>query len=157
MEKNLESLNKKMELIEKELEILTERDKPAKLTPEDLVQEMAGALVVALTMSLSEEIWELAQKLSFFHIVGIYLFVLFVANLFVRYGNQKQWEQQSLMGFIQLRLLTSAVLSLIVSALVVAILGIYPTFVNGFENYLKVVLFLSSFSIIGSLGLDMAR
>lgn len=150
-------MERKVETIERELKELTERDKPSKITFSDLIQELAGALVVALPMALSEEIWELAQKLSFIHILGIYLFVLSLANLFVRYGNQRQWEKQQLFGFLQLRLLTSAVLSLIVSALVVAILGIYPTFVNGIENFVKVVFLVSSFSVIGSLGLDMAR
>jgi len=155
--KELTNLERKVENIERELKSLTERDRPSKLTFNDLVQELVGALVVALPAALSEEIWELSQKLSPIHIFGIYLFVLVLVNIFVRYGNQKQWEKQSLLGFIQLRLLTSALLSLLVSAVTVALLGVYPNFVEGWDNYLKVVLFVSSFAVLGSLGLDMAR
>ncbi len=157
MNESLEKLNDRLKSLEEEIEKLREESTPHKLSLDDLFQELAGALVVSLTASLSEEMWELAQKLSWLHISFVFLFVLVVANFFVRYGNRKQWAKQTVLGFIQLRLLTSAVLSLTVSAFVVALLGIYPTFVSGIENYFKVVLFVASFSVIGSLGLDMAR
>ena len=154
---NLETLNDRLKSLEKEIGKLREESTPRKLSLDDIFQELAGALVVALTMSLSEEMWQLAQKLSWLHVFFVFLFVLAVANFFVRYGNRKQWAKQTVLGFLQLRLLTSAVLSLTVSAFVVALLGIYPNFVSGIENYFKVVLFVASFSVIGSLGLDMAR
>ncbi len=157
LDKELETLNHQLEVLEKEIEELHKRNEPDTLHIDDLFQELAGAVVVALTMALSEEIWELATKLSFIHILFIYLFVLAVANFFIRYGNQRQWAKQTVLGFLQLRLLTSAGLSLIVSAIVVLLLGVYPTFVDSFTDYLKVVLFVAAFSTIGSLGLDMAR
>jgi len=113
LDRDLKVLNHQLEVLEKELEELRKEGKPDKLHFEDIIQELAGAVVVALTMALSEEIWELATRLSFIHIVLIYLFVLVVANFFVRYGNQKQWARQSILGFIQLRLLTSAILSFV--------------------------------------------
>jgi uncharacterized membrane protein len=157
LNENLENISDRLQHLEQELEKIVEENAPHKLSVDDLFQELAGALVVALTMALSEEIWELAQRLSWFHILCVFLFVLLVANYFVRYGNRKQWAKQTVLGFIQLRLLTTAVISLIVSAFVVALLGIYPTFVSGIENYFKVVLFVATFSVIGGLGLDMAR
>jgi uncharacterized membrane protein len=45
----------------------------------------------------------------------------------------------------------------VVSAFIVLLLGIYPNFVEGWEDYLKLVLLVSSFSLVGSLGLDMAK
>ena len=157
LDRELENLNHQLEVLEREIEKLQREKEPDKLHLDDLFQELAGAVVVALTMALSEEIWELATKLSFIHILFIYLFVLLVANFFIRYGNQRQWAKQTVLGFLQLRLITSAVLSLIVSAIAVVLLGVYPTFVDSFTDYLKVVLFVSAFSTIGSLGLDMAR
>ncbi len=157
LDKELETLNHQLEILEREIEELQRKNEPDKLHLDDIFQELAGAVVVALTMALSEEIWELATKLSFIHILFIYLFVLLVANFFIRYGNQRQWAKQTVLGFLQLRLITSAGLSLIVSAIVVVLLGVYPTFVDSFTDYLKVVLFVSAFSTIGSLGLDMAR
>lgn len=157
LDKDIKELTKQVEILEKELQELNRKENPQKLTFEDLIQELAGATAVALTISLSEEIWEIAVKLSWVHVLFIYLFILVVANIFVRYGNQKQWESQTLFGFIQLRLLTSAVLSFIVSLFVVLLLGIYPNVVNDFSNLFKVVILVSSFSLIGSLGLDMAK
>jgi len=157
LDKDIKILNDQIEVLKKEIDQLVEENKPHKLGLDDLMQELAGAVAVALTMSLSEEIWELAQRLSWFHILTIFLFVLLVANFFVRYGNRKQWANQTVLGFFQLRLLTTAVFSLSVSAFVVALLGVYPNVVNDFTDYLKVVLFVASFSIIGGLGLDMAK
>jgi uncharacterized membrane protein len=157
LNRDIKTLNRHLEILEREIEHLKEREQPHKLGLEDIFQELAGAVAVAFTMALSEEIWELAKKLDWWHILGIFLFILAVANFFVRYGNKKQWESQTVFGFIQLRLLTTAVLSLLVSAFVVVLLGVYPNVVNDFDNYLKVVLFVGSFSIIGGLGLDMAK
>jgi len=157
LDRDIKELTKHVELLEKELEELHHNSKPQKLTFEDIVQELAGATVVALTISLSEEIWDIAKKLSLLHILFVYLFVLFVANIFVRFGNRKQWEKQTILGFIQLRLLTSAFLSFLVSLLVVLLLGIYPNMVGDLNDLFKVVILVSSFSLIGSLGLDMAK
>jgi len=157
LDRDLKTLNRQLEILEKELEQLQKRNEPDKLHIDDIFQELAGAVVVALTMALSEEIWELATKLSFIHIALIYLFVMVVANFFIRYGNQRQWASQTVFRFVQLRLVTSALLSLLVSAIVVVLLGVYPTQVDTFTDYLKVVLFVAAFSTIGSLGLDMAR
>jgi uncharacterized membrane protein len=143
--------------LEKELKRFEEKGNPQKLSFEDVIQELAGAVVVALTVSLSDEIWDLAKRLSFTHALSIYLFVLVVANVFVAYGNKKGWIKQQVFGFIQLRLLTSAVISFLVASFVVLLLGIYPNFVETFGDYLKLVLLISSFSLIGSLGLDMAK
>jgi uncharacterized membrane protein len=157
LDRDIKVLNQHLELLEREIEHLRERKQPHKLGLDDIFQELAGAVAVAFTMALSEEIWELAQRLNWFHILGIFLFILLVANFFVRYGNRKQWASQVVLGFIQLRLLTTAVLALIVSAFAVVLLGVYPNMVDNFSDYLKVVLFVASFSIIGGLGLDMAK
>jgi len=153
----LSRLEKHLEEIERELRRIEEGEKPQKLKFEDVVQEFAGAVVVALTVSLSDEIWDLAQRLSLVHTLAVYLFVLLVANFFVAYGNRKGWAKQQVLGFLQLRLITSALISFVVSAFIVLLLGIYPNFVEGWEDYLKLVLLVSSFSLVGSLGLDMAK
>jgi uncharacterized membrane protein len=155
--KDIKNLNKHIEVLEQEIKKLRERNIPHKLSLEDLFQEVAGAVAVAFTMALSEEIWELSQKLSWWHILAIFFFILIVANLFILYGNRKAWAKQQIFGFVQLRLLTTTVISLLVSAFVVLILGIYPAMVDNFQGYLKVVIFVASFSIIGGLGLDMAK
>ncbi len=161
LDRDIEELTEQVKLLEREIENLNRQmeaeTKPQKLSFDDLIQELAGAVVVALPISLSEEIWELATRLSIWHILLIYLFVLTVANLFVRFGNTRQWERQSVLKIFQLRLITSAVLSFLISAFVVSLLGIYPNFVDTYTDYLKVILLVSSFSLIGSLGLDMAK
>ncbi|MEO2153867.1 MAG: DUF2391 family protein [Aquificota bacterium] len=162
----LEQIDKHLEDIDKEIHLLAEKlekldrlvdKKPSRLGLDDLIQELAGAAVVALPVSLSDEIWELATRLSLLHVLLIYGFVLLVAYLFVAYGNTKDWQKQTVFKFLPLRLLTSSFLSFGVSALLILLLGIYPNFIDTFEGYIKTVLLVSSFSIIGSLGLDMAK
>jgi len=155
--KDIELLNKHLETLERKIEEIKREREPHKLGFDDLIQELAGAVVVAFTMALSEEIWSLAQKISWLHVLGIFLFMLITANFFISYGNRKAWAKQQIFGFVQLRLLTTSVIALIVSALVILIIGIYPSMVESFEDYLKVVIFVAAFSIIGGLGLDMTK
>ncbi len=159
LNEEIRNLERHILLIEEELKRIDERTRsvPSRLGFEDLVQELVGAVVVALTVSLSDEVWSLAQKISVPHALFIFLFVLAVANLFVAYGNKRQWARQQFFGFLQLRLLTSAVISFFVAAVVSLLLGIYPNFVDTPSDYAKLVLLVASFSLVGSLGLDMAK
>jgi len=65
LDKDIKFLNKQLEILEREIEELQRERRPDRLHLDDIFQELAGAVVVALTMALSDEIWELASKLSF--------------------------------------------------------------------------------------------
>jgi len=164
MNKNTEKLQdigKKVEDLDKKIsEIYRDFEKSKKLQRfkfADFVQEFIGALIIALPFSLTEEIWELAKKLSFLRVLFIYLFVVLTIFLFIRYSKLQNWEQQNVFRFIPLRMITSLSISFSVSLISLVIFGIFPDVISDIDTLLKASLLVSIFAVIGSLGVDMAR
>lgn len=164
MNKNTEKLQdigKKVEDLDKKIsEIYRDFEKSKKLQRfkfADFVQEFIGALIIALPFSLTEEIWELAKKLSFLRVLFIYLFVVLTIFLFIRYSKLQNWEQQNVFRFIPLRMITSLSISFSVSLISLVIFGIFPDVISDIDTLLKASILVSIFAVIGSLGVDMAR
>ncbi|NPB07414.1 MAG: DUF2391 family protein [Aquificae bacterium] len=161
MKERLSSIDRRIESIEKKVnELFEDHERSKKLQNfqfADFVQELIGALVVALPFSLTEEIWELASKLSMTRVVLIFLFVAFVVYLFIKYSKLQNWKEQNLLGFIPLRLVTSLGISLLVSFFSLVIFGVYPDVLGSGYELVKATLLVSVFAVIGSLGLDMAK
>jgi len=157
----LQDIGKKVEDLDKKIsEIYRDFEKSKKLQRfkfADFVQEFIGALIIALPFSLTEEIWELAKKLSFLRVFFIYLFVVFTIYLFIRYSRLQNWEQQNIFGFIPLRMITSLSISFSVSLTSFVILGIFPGVINDIDTLLKASFLVGVFAVIGSLGVDMAK
>ena len=82
------------------------------------------------------------------------VFGLFV---FIRYSNLGNWKVQNLAGFLPLRLVTSFFISLLISAFALLILGIYPGIIDNTNWFVKTVILVTLFSVIGSIGLDAAK
>ncbi|RUM28435.1 MAG: DUF2391 domain-containing protein [Aquifex sp.] len=157
----LQNINRKVEELDKKIsEIYQDFEKSKKLQRfkfADFVQEFIGALIIALPFSLTEEIWELAEKLSFLRVFFIYLFVVLTIFLFIRYSKLQNWEQQNVFGFIPLRMITSLSISFSVSLTSLVIFGIFPDVISDIDTLLKASLLVSVFAVIGSLGVDMAK
>jgi len=157
----LNSIDKRIENIEKKVnEIFEDHERSKKLQNfqfADFVQEFIGALVIALPFSLTEEIWELASKLSLLRVVLIFFFVACVVFLFIKYSKLQNWEEQNVFGFIPLRLITSLGISISVSLFSILIFGVYLDMLANLEELIKATILVSVFAVIGSLGLDMAK
>ena len=155
MNKNTEKLQdigKKVEDLDKKIsEIYRDFEKSKKLQRfkfADFVQEFIGALIIALPFSLTEEIWELAKKLSFLRVLFIYLFVVLTIFLFIRYSKLQNWEQQNVFRFIPLRMITSLSISFSVSLISLVIFGIFPDVISDIDTLLKASLLVSIFAVI---------
>ena len=161
MERKLEDMDRKLEDIEEKITELfndyenSKREQTLKFS--DLVQELIGALIIALPFSLTEEIWELASRLSLGRVFLIFLITVLVVYLFLRFSKLQNWAMQNVLGFIPLRLITSLSVSLLVSFFSILLFGIYPDFLNSPEQVVKATLLVSTFAVIGSLGVDMAK
>ena len=161
MERKLEDMDRKLEDIEEKITELfndyenSKREQTLKFS--DLVQELIGALIIALPFSLTEEIWELASRLSLGRVFLIFPITVLVVYLFLRFSKLQNWAMQNVLGFIPLRLITSLSVSLLVSFFSILLFGIYPDFLNSPEQVVKATLLVSTFAVIGSLGVDMAK
>ena len=161
MEKRLEDMDRKLNDIEEKLtEIFNDYENSKRrqtLKFADLVQELIGALIIALPFSLTEEIWELAGRLSLFRVFFIFFFTVSIVYLFLKYSKLQNWAMQNVLGFIPLRLITSLSVSLLVSFISLLLFGIYPDFLESPEQVLKATILVTTFAVIGSLGVDMAK
>jgi len=154
MEERIREIEEKLVDLHKEYE---ERHALQKFKFSDFVQELIGAAVIALPFSVTEEVWELAQKLPISRVLFIYFFVTFFVFIFIRYSKLQNWEQQNVAGFIPLRLITSMGISFLVSLACLLMFGIYPDFIKDIGTLLKATLLVNVFAVIGSLGVDMAK
>jgi len=161
MEKRLEEMDRKLDDIEEKLtELFNDYENSKKnqtLRFADIVQELIGALIIALPFSLTEEIWELASRLSLPRVFLIFSFTVFIVYLFLRFSKLQNWAMQNVFGFIPLRLITSLSVSLSVSFFSILLFGIYPDFLDSPEQVLKATILVTTFAVIGSLGVDMAK
>lgn len=123
----------------------------------DLIQEIVGAVLFAFPFAVNADIWELSSKLNFVHTVFILLFLLISLYFAVEYSNLGNWKVEHVIGFLPLRFITIALVSFIVSALSLIILGVYPLIIDNFSWFLKATVLIALFSVIGSFGLDAAR
>ena len=161
MERKLEDMDRRLEGIEEKItELFNDYENSKKeqtLKFSDLVQELIGALIIALPFSLTEEIWELASRLSLERVFLIFFITVLVVYLFLRFSKLQNWAMQNVFGFIPLRLITSLSVSLLVSFFSILLFGIYPDFLSSLEQVVKATLLVTTFAVIGSLGLDMAK
>ncbi|WP_461831302.1 DUF2391 family protein [Aquifex sp.] len=157
----LNEINKKVDNLEKKITEMYEdfenSRKKQKLGFSDLVQELIGAMIIALPFSLTEEVWEISERLSFFRILIVYLITVFTVFLFIKYSKLQNWEQQNVLGFIPLRLITSLSISFFISLLFLTLFGVYPDMIKDLSTLLKASLLVSIFAVIGSLGVDVAK
>ncbi|MEO2083295.1 MAG: DUF2391 family protein [Desulfurobacteriaceae bacterium] len=123
----------------------------------DFIQEVAGAVILAFPFAANADIWEISRKMSPIH--SLLLLTIIIGGLFttVKYGKLGNWKVQEIAGFIPVRVFTVLTISLLVSALSLLILGIYPAIIDSTDWFLKTVILVTLFSVIGSLGLDAAK
>ena len=129
----------------------------SKFQLKDLIQEIAGAMLLAFPFAANADIWELSRKMSFYHC--ILLIVLIIAGLYtiIEYGRLENWSNQNIIGILPLRLITILLISVVVSLLALLILGVYPSIINNKVWLLKATVLITLFSVMGSFGLDAAK
>ncbi len=154
IEESLGDLRKDVESVRSEIRA---SQKPDRFGLDDFIQECIGALIVAFPISMTEEIWEVSSKLSFWRIFVIMLGALGVVYFFIKHSRLQRWEAQDVAGFLPLRLITSFLIALTVSCATLYILGVYPNFLDNWEWFIKTSVLVTVFSIVGSLGVDMIR
>ncbi len=93
---------------------------------DDFIQECIGALIIAFPISMTEEIWEISNKLSLERIILIMIGALIIVYFFIKHSKLQRWESQDLAGFLPLRLITSFLIAFLVSSAMLYILGVYP-------------------------------
>ncbi len=159
IKKEFETLKEEMELLEKHLSNIENSLKQGKssFSFNDFIQELTGAFILALPFATNADVWEISKSMSWYHATFLLTAMVFGIYLFIKYSNFGNWKIQNIAGFLPLRLITSLIISMVISALILIALGIYPAIVNNLAWFAKTVILVSLFSVIGSLGLDAAK
>ena len=152
IEKELKELHRELSVISGRLSVQREGFKFS-----DLVQEVAGAVLLPFPFAASSDIWELSEKISLAHAVFILLFILVLLFFVIEYSNLGNWKKEHLVGFLPLRLITITTVSLVVSAASLLVLGVYPAIIDSASWFFKATVLVCLFSVIGSFGLDAAK
>ena len=152
IEKELVALDKKISRVAETLEIRKQN-----LNFSDLIQELTGAVILAFPFAANADIWEISKNMSDLHAFALLVSMVFGLFVFIRYSNLGNWKVQNLAGFLPLRLVTSFFISMLISAFALLILGIYPGIIDNTNWFVKTVILVTLFSVIGSIGLDAAK
>ncbi|TCK02524.1 DUF2391 family protein [Phorcysia thermohydrogeniphila] len=157
--KEINELRQEIESIDSRLKEIAETLSVSKknFNFNDFIQEITGAVILAFPFAANADIWEISKNMTFYHAAFTFIATVLGLFIFIRYANVGNWKTQNLAGFIPLRLLTSLIISLVISALSLLILGIYPGIINTFSWFIKTVILVTVFSVIGSIGLDAAK
>lgn len=158
-EKEVEEIERELLQIEKQIsEINRKLEREATtLRFSDIVQEAAGAALLAFPFAANADIWELSQRMSMAHAVFLLILTIFGLYGVIKYGKIGNWKVQNIVGFLPLRLLTITSISLLISALSLVILGVYPSIIDSLQWFFKAVVLVFLFSTMGSFGLDAAK
>jgi uncharacterized membrane protein len=90
--------------------------------PRDIVQVVVGATILAVPVSLTEEVWVLASVLPVFNTVAIALFSLLFISIFVYYNYYRRHFKSHWPEFIK-RVVSTYIIALLVSLLILYLLG----------------------------------
>ncbi len=158
-EKEIEKIERELHQIEEQINALNRKleKEETNLKFSDIVQEAAGAALLAFPFAASEDVWELSRKMSLPH--ALFLLVLTIIGLYIviKFGKIGSWKVQNVGGILPLRLLTITAISLTISALSLLILGVFPSVINNSEWFFKATVLVFLFSTMGSFGLDAAK
>ncbi|AHL23723.1 putative membrane protein [Thermococcus nautili] len=152
----LEKLRKSVEELTRQVARLEERRKPDSLGWDDIAQEIVGAITFALPFIFTGEVWDVAKDISVERSLAIFLMTIGLAYLFLtkaQLGNLKREE----IFHVPKRLITVALISYAVSAVLIYLFGI--DYIAHFDavQYFNATVIISTFAVIGAIAVDMVR
>ncbi|WP_456421962.1 DUF2391 family protein [Thermococcus sp.] len=152
----LEKLRKSIEELTIQVARLEEKKKPDSLGWDDVAQEIVGAITFALPFLFTGEVWDVAKDISIERSFAIFLLTMLLAYIFLtksRLGNLEREE----VFHVPKRLITVALISYAVSALLIYLFGIdYIAHFNALQ-YFNATVIISTFSVIGAIAVDMVK
>jgi len=151
----LEKLRKSVEELTRHVARLEEKT-PDSLGWDDIAQEIVGAITFALPFIFTGEVWEIAKDISVERSLAIFLMTIGLAYLFLtkaQLGNLKREE----IFHVPKRLVTVALISYAVSAVLIYLFGI--DYIAHFSRlqYLNATVIISTFAVVGAIAVDMVR
>ncbi|BAT72172.1 conserved hypothetical protein [Thermosulfidibacter takaii ABI70S6] len=151
IERTLKNLEERISEINEKLE-----GKKASFQLKDVIQQIVGAMLLAFPFAANADIWEVSKNMTFTHALILLAIIVVGLYMVIKYGKLENWKTQNI-GFVPLRLITILCISVTVSALSLVILGVYPEIINNESWFIRTVILVTLFSVMGSFGLDATK
>ena len=154
-----ENLNGRVSIV-KSLRSRMGRIKPEKFGWDDVAQQIIGASIFAAPFAVTEEVWMLANQLSFFRVIFIMVTGVIVSSLIFYYTKfQKVAMETEEFGPIHIptRLLSLLVISYGASIMILWMFGVLGGVLTDFTWGFKLVVLVSFFSSIGAATADILK
>jgi len=126
---------------------------------DDLAQQVVGAFILSAPFSVTEEVWNLANNLSFFRVVILIFFTVFVSTLIIYYTKFQRVAKEDIgkpYVHIPKRLVSLFIVSYSCAFFVLWLFGVIGYITDPYWIF-KLVVFVSFFSSLGAATADILR
>ncbi len=156
LERDVEEMNEDLASIQKDVRDIRSRLFPSldRLGVDDLVQQLVGAVGFVFPLLFTDEIWELARSISTLRAVFLITLTLLLGYVFIGRARLGNIADQKVIG-IPLRLITVALIAYGSTFLIIYIYGLQTYYHLDMVTYFKAMAVFGTFSVIGSIAVDM--
>jgi uncharacterized membrane protein len=126
---------------------------------DDLAQQVVGAFILSAPFSVTEEVWNLANNLSFFRVVILIFFTVFVSTLIIYYTKFQRVAKEDIgkpYVHIPKRLVSLFIVSYSCAFFVLWLFGVIGYITDPYWIF-KLVVFVSFFSSLGAATADILK
>ena len=158
IKEDLEEIKEDIDEIKKKKSLFSGlKSLPEKFGFDDISQQIIGAVIVSAPFAVTEEVWGLAQNLVFWQIFSIILITLIFDILLFYFTKYQQMKEKKIANLIPLRIVSIIVVTYLVSAMMLTILGVLGKEVPSIVSGIKLVIFVGLFANIGAGTADLIR
>ncbi len=127
---------------------------------DDLAQQIVGAFLFSSPFAVTEEVWRLANGLTFFRLIFLIFFTVFVTTLIIYYTKFQRVAKEDIgKPYIHIpkRLLSLFVVSYSSAFFILWMFGVIGGQITNLYWIFKLVVFVSFFSSIGAATADILK
>ncbi|MBN2042327.1 MAG: DUF2391 family protein [Candidatus Aenigmarchaeota archaeon] len=145
---------------------LAHKIKPEKFGIDDVAQQIFGAVLFSAPLSVTEEVWRLAQSLSVTRMVVFVILSVVVATIIIYYTKFQRVAKESIGGdinthlvgrmYVPKRLVSLFVIAYSVSVFILWLFGIMSYINDPFWTF-KIFIFISFFASVGAATADIIK
>jgi uncharacterized membrane protein len=128
----------------------------SKFNTNDIAQQIVGAMILSVPFAVTEEVWRLATELDPTRLVMIF-FITLLFDIILIYYTKFQNVQTSDFKMVAARIFSLTFISYATAWLILYLFGVIGPHVGGFEDTLKLIVFVGLFANIGASTADVLR
>ncbi|MDP2666597.1 MAG: DUF2391 family protein [Candidatus Diapherotrites archaeon] len=133
------------------------RKLPDRFVRDDLAQQIVGAMILSAPLVVSVEVWTLSQTLDLLQMLAIVAATMAFNILLLYFTKFQVVEHEMILGIIPTRIFSLILVSYIVTAIMLFILGVITTQTSSILGAAKLIVMVGLFANIGAATADMLK